>query len=244
MRIDLITLFPEVCEAVLAQSIVGRGRKRGAVQIVPHQLRDYGEGRHSRVDDTVFGGGKGMLLLAEPIARCMDDLTCTLGKKPHTVFMSPQGRPMDQALVRELAGQENLCLLCGHYEGVDERVLEAYVDTEVSLGDFVLTGGELPALCLIDAVARLQPGVLAATECFEEESHFNGLLEYPQYSRPQQWRGRTVPQPLMTGNHALIARWRREQSLLRTLQKRPDLLQSAPLSDEDRAFLRQAAAQS
>ncbi|ARP50879.1 MULTISPECIES: tRNA (guanosine(37)-N1)-methyltransferase TrmD [Caproicibacterium] len=239
MRIDLVTLFPEMCEAVLAESIVGRGRKRGAVQIVPHQLRSYAHDRHSTVDDTVFGGGKGMLLLAEPIAACFDDLTRTLGEKPHIIFMSPQGRPLNQKLLKELNGYENLCILCGHYEGVDERVLETYVDEEVSLGDFVLTGGELPALCLIDSLARLQPGVLAAAECYQEESHYNGLLEYPQYSRPQVWRGKSVPPQLMTGHHANIACWRRQQSLLRTLHKRPDMLQSAPLTPADRAFLQQ-----
>lgn len=237
MRIDLITLFPEMCEAVLAESIVGRGRKRGAVQIVPHQLRSYAHDKHSTVDDTVFGGGKGMLLIAEPIAACFDDLICTLGKKPHILYMSPQGRPMNQALLRELNQYENLCVLCGHYEGVDERVLENYVDEEVSLGDYVLTGGELPALCLIDSIARLQPGVLAADECFMEESHYNGLLEYPQYSRPQVWRGKSVPPVLMTGHHANIAHWRHEQSLLRTLHKRPDMLKTTLLTEKDKKFL-------
>lgn len=237
MRIDLVTLFPQMCEAVLAESIVGRGRKRGAVQVVPHQLRDYAYDKHATVDDTVFGGGKGMLLLAEPIAACFDDLAETLGRKPYTLFMSPQGRPIDQKLLKALCAHENLCVLCGHYEGVDQRVLDAYVDEEVSLGDFVLTGGELPAVCFIDALARLQPGVLSADECFEEESHFGGLLEYPQYSRPQVWRGRPVPDMLMTGHHAKIAQWRHEQSLLNTLKKRPDLLKTAPLSEKDRAFL-------
>lgn len=237
MRIDLITLFPEMCESVLAESIVGRGRKRGAVQIVPHQLRSYAHDKHSTVDDTIFGGGKGMLLLAEPIAACFDDLIRTLGKKPHIVYMSPQGKPMNQALLGELNQYENLCILCGHYEGVDERVLDAYVDEEISLGDFVLTGGELPALCLIDSLARLQPGVLAANACFEEESHYHGLLEYPQYSRPQIWRGRSVPPVLMTGHHAKIACWRHQQSLLRTLQKRPDMLEKVSLSKDDQHFL-------
>ncbi|MCH3972561.1 MAG: tRNA (guanosine(37)-N1)-methyltransferase TrmD [Oscillospiraceae bacterium] len=239
MRIDLITLFPEMCEAVLAESIVGRGRKRGAVQIVPHQLRSYAHDKHSTVDDTVFGGGKGMLLLAQPIAACFDDLIRTLGKKPHILFMSPQGRQLNQKLLKELNNYENICILCGHYEGVDERVLESYVDEEVSLGDFVLTGGELPALCLIDSLARLQPGVLASDECFQEESHYNGLLEYPQYTRPQVWRGKSVPAPLMTGHHANIALWRHHQSLLRTLQKRPDLLETAPLTQEDKKFLKE-----
>lgn len=239
MRIDLITLFPEMCERVLSESIIGRGRKKGALQVCCHQLRDYAHDKHQRVDDTVFGGGKGMLLIAEPIAACFDDLTETLGKKPHIVYMSPQGRPMNQTVIRELSQYENLCILCGHYEGVDERVLEAYVDEEVSLGDFVMTGGEIPALCLTDAVGRMQPGVLAAEECFEEESHYDGLLEYPQYSRPQVWRDHSVPDILMTGHHANIKKWRHQQSLLRTAQKRPDLLQKRSLSKEDRKFLEQ-----
>ena len=178
-----------------------------------------------------------MLLMAEPIAACLDDLMEQLGKRPHILFMSPQGKTLTQKRVRELAQMENLIILCGHYEGVDDRVLQAYVDEEISLGDFVLTGGELPALALADAVSRLVPGVLSDDECFEEESHFNGLLEYPHYTRPAMWRGRPVPPVLLTGHHAKIAQWRREQSLLRTAQRRPDLLKKANLTEKDRAFL-------
>ena len=181
----------------------------------------------------------GMLLMAEPIAACLDDVMEQLGKRPHILYMSPQGKTLTQQRVRELAQEENLIILCGHYEGVDERVLEAYVDEEVSLGDFVLTGGEIPALALADAVSRMIPGVLSADECFEEESHFSGLLEYPQYTRPAVWRGREVPPVLLTGHHANIRRWRHEQSLLRTAQKRPELLQSAGLTQKDLDFLRE-----
>lgn len=238
MRIDLLTLFPDMCETVMAESIVGRARRRGVLQVCCHQFRDFSGNKHNRVDDSPFGGGMGMLLMAEPIAACLDDVMEQLGKRPHIVYMSPQGKTLTQKRVRELAQEENLIILCGHYEGVDERVLEAYVDEEISLGDFVLTGGELPALALADAVSRMLPGVLSAEECFEEESHYNGLLEYPQYTRPALWRGRETPEVLLSGHHANIARWRRQQSLLRTAQKRPELLKTAPLTREDLEFLR------
>ena len=178
-----------------------------------------------------------MLMMAEPIALCMDDLVEQLGKKPHVLYMSPQGSVLSQEKVKELATYENIAILCGHYEGVDERVLEAYVDEEISIGDYVLTGGELPALVVADAVCRMKDGVLSNDVCFEEESHYNGLLEYPQYTRPATWRGRSVPPVLLSGNHAAIAKWRREQSLLRTLHKRPDLLAAAELTKQDKKYL-------
>ena len=237
MRIDILTLFPEMCETVMAESIIGRARKRGAVQVCCHQIRDFAYDKHNRVDDTLFGGGMGMLMMAEPIALCMDDLVEQLGKKPHVLYMSPQGSVLSQEKVKELATYENIAILCGHYEGVDERVLEAYVDEEISIGDYVLTGGELPALVVADAVCRMKDGVLSNDVCFEEESHHNGLLEYPQYTRPATWRGRSVPPVLLSGNHAAIAKWRREQSLLRTLHKRPDLLAAAELTKQDKKYL-------
>ena len=237
MRIDILTLFPEMCETVMAESIIGRARKRGAVQVCCHQIRDFAYDKHNRVDDTLFGGGMGMLMMAEPIALCMDDLVEQLGKKPHVLYMSPQGSVLSQEKVKELATYENIAILCGHYEGVDERVLEAYVDEEISIGDYVLTGGELPALVVADAVCRMKDGVLSNDVCFEEESHYNGLLEYPQYTRPATWRGRSVPPVLLSGNHAAIAKWCREQSLLRTLHKRPDLLAAAELTKQDKKYL-------
>ena len=237
MRIDILTLFPEMCETVMAESIIGLARKRGAVQVCCHQIRDFAYDKHNRVDDTLFGGGMGMLMMAEPIALCMDDLVEQLGKKPHVLYMSPQGSVLSQEKVKELATYENIAILCGHYEGVDERVLEAYVDEEISIGDYVLTGGELPALVVADAVCRMKDGVLSNDVCFEEESHYNGLLEYPQYTRPATWRGRSVPPVLLSGNHAAIAKWRREQSLLRTLHKRPDLLAAAELTKQDKKYL-------
>lgn len=243
MRIDIVTLFPEMCETVMAESIIGRARKKGAIQVCCHQIRDYAYDKHNRVDDCPFGGGMGMLLMAEPIALCLDDLTEQLGEKPHIVYMSPQGKTLTQQKVRELAQYDNLTLLCGHYEGIDERIIDAYVDEEISIGDYVLTGGELPALVVADSVSRMIDGVLSDTACFEEESHFNGLLEYPHYTRPANWRGRSVPEVLVAGNHGAVERWRREQSLLRTYRKRPELLAHAPLSKADRVYLNRLTAE-
>lgn len=224
MRMDIFTLFPEMFPAVLDQSIVGRARRRGYLQLVPHQLRDFSPDRRGRVDDTVFGGGKGMLLMAEPFARGIDALSEHLGWRPHILYLSPRGPVLDQNRARELAKLPGLCLLCGHYEGVDQRLLDEYGAEELSVGDYVLTGGELPAMILADAVSRMLPGVLASDQCFEEESHYSGLLEYPQYTRPEVWRGRAVPEVLLSGHHEKIARWRREESLKVTEKNRPDLL--------------------
>jgi len=237
MRIDLLTLFPEMCETVLSESIIGRARKKGAVQICCHQIRDFAYDKHNRVDDSPFGGGMGMLLKAEPIALCIDDLIDQLGEKPHLIYMSPQGKTLTQQRVKELAKYENIAFLCGHYEGIDERIIDEYIDEEISIGDYVLTGGELPALVVADSVCRMIDGVLSDDECFQEESHFNSLLEYPQYTRPAVWRGRKVPDELMTGHHQNVQKWRREQSLLRTAEKRPDMLKTADLTKKDKEFL-------
>ncbi len=226
MRIDILTLFPEMCEAVLNESIVGRARKNGLVELYCHNIRDYTLDKHNRVDDTPYGGGKGMVMQAEPIFRCYQAVTADCTQKPLTIYLSPQGRVLTQQMAVDFSQKEHLVLLCGHYEGVDERVLEEIVDLEVSIGDYVLTGGELPALVLTDTVVRLCKGVLADDICFEEESHFNGLLEYPQYTRPETWNNRTVPPVLLSGHHANIEKWRAEQSLLRTKKKRPDLYEA------------------
>ncbi|MBQ3969528.1 MAG: tRNA (guanosine(37)-N1)-methyltransferase TrmD, partial [Clostridia bacterium] len=214
MRIDIITLFPEMCEAVMSESIIGRARKSGAIEINCHQLRDFAFDKHRRVDDAPYGGGMGMLMMAEPIALCFENICRQTEKRPHFVYMSPQGQTLDQAKVRQLAEYDNICLLCGHYEGVDERLIEEFIDEEISIGDYVLTGGELPALVLADALARMAPGVLSDDECFELESHYNGLLEYPQYTRPSVWRGKEVPDVLLSGHHKNVEIFRREQSLL------------------------------
>lgn len=234
MRIDIITLFDEMCEAVLSESIIGRARKKGAVDIRCRQLRDFAFDKHRRVDDTTYGGGMGMLLMAEPIALCFEQICSEIGKKPHFIYMSPKGRVLTQQKLRELSEHENICILCGHYEGVDQRVLDRYVDEEISIGDYVLTGGELPALVLADSLARLQKGVLSEDECFELESHYDGLLEYPQYTKPQNWRGEEIPDVLFSGHHANIEKWRREQSVIETAKKRPDMIRAAKLTDAER----------
>lgn len=238
MRIDIITLFPEMCEAVMSESIIGRARKSGAVEINCRQLRDFAFDKHRRVDDAPYGGGMGMLMMAEPIALCFEEICREIGKRPHFIYMSPQGKTLTQEKIRELAELDNVCLLCGHYEGVDERLIEEYIDEEISIGDYVLTGGELPALVLADSLARMIPGVLSDDECFELESHYNGLLEYPQYTRPGVWRGREVPAVLMSGHHKNIEEFRREQSVIRTAVKRPELLENADLTDNERILVK------
>ena len=226
MRIDFLTLFPEMCKTVMDESIIGRAQKKGAVEICYHQIRDYANNKHNRVDDPPFGGGMGMLLRAEPLALCMDDVIKQLGKKPYFIYMSPLGNVLTQQKAIELSQKENIAILCGHYEGVDQRILDEIVDEEISIGDYVLTGGELPALVLVDTVARMVPGVLPENLCFEDESHFGGLLEYPQYTRPAVWHDREVPPVLLTGHHKNIAEWRQAQSLEETKTKRPDLYAS------------------
>ncbi len=238
MRIDIITLFPEMCEAVLSESIIGRARKNGAVEINCRQLRDFAFDKHRRVDDAPYGGGMGMLMMAEPIALCFEDICREVGGRPHFIYMSPQGKTLTQKRVRELSQLENICLLCGHYEGVDERLIEEYIDEEISIGDYVLTGGELPALVLADSIARMLPGVLSSDECFELESHFNGLLEYPQYTRPNVWHGKEVPEVLLSGHHKNIEQFRREQSVIRTAAKRPDLIEKAALTENERDLIK------
>ena len=225
MRIDIITLFPDMFAPVLGDSIIGRAQKSGAVEIHTHQLRDYAFDKHRRVDDTPYGGGMGMLMKAEPIAMCFEAICEEVGKRPRFIYMSPQGKTLSQGRLRELAEEENICVLCGHYEGVDQRLLDALVDEEISIGDYVLTGGEIPAMVFADALCRMVPGVLTNNECFTEESHFNGLLEYPQYTKPAEWRGVEVPEVLLSGNHQLIDKWRREKALEVTREKRPDLLE-------------------
>ena len=239
MRIDIVTLFPEMCENLLKESIIGRARARGHLQVCCHQLRNHGEGVHKRVDDCTFGGGKGMLLMADPIAKAFDSVVEHTGVKPHILYMSPRGRVLNQEMVKELAKHESLIILCGHYEGVDSRVLEDYDVEEVSIGDFVLTGGELPAVILTDAVSRMLPGVLSEDVCFEGESHFDGLLEYPQYTRPSERRGRKVPDVLLSGHHDNVRKWRRVESLKVTRKMRPDLFEKVQLTKEDRRLLEQ-----
>lgn len=237
MKIDILTLFPEMCESVLNESIIGRARKADKVQLECHNIRDFANNKHNKVDDMPYGGGMGMVMAAEPIYNCYKSLYNEDEPKPHLIYLSPKGTTLTQKKVVELSKLDRIVLLCGHYEGVDERVLEEIVDEQISLGDFVLTGGELPALCLADAVCRMLPGVLSDDLCFEDESHFSGLLEYPQYTRPAEWNGRAVPEVLLSGNHAEIAKWRRKQSLEITRELRPEMFEKIELDKKDRKLL-------
>ena len=225
IRFDIMTLFPDLVSAVLGESILGRAQKSGAIEVHTHNIREYSEDKHHRVDDTPYGGGMGMLMAAPPIWNCYAAI-CAMqpeNVRRRVVYMSPRGSLFNHQKAAELAEYENLVILCGHYEGVDARVIEEIVDEEISIGDFVLTGGEIPACIVTDAVARLTDGVLSDAECFEKESIASGLLEYPQYTRPFEYHGRTVPEVLISGHHENIDKWRLEQSIALTRQNRPDL---------------------
>lgn len=233
MRIDILTLFPDMCERVMNESIIGRAQKSGKVEIVCTDIRNFSGNKHNKVDDTPYGGGMGMIMAASPIFDCYKSLYSENEPKPHLIYMSPKGKIFNQKRAIELSKLDRVVLLCGHYEGIDQRVIDEIVDEEISIGDYVLTGGELPALTVADAICRMLPGVLSDDLCFEEESHFSGLLEYPQYTRPPVWREREVPEVLLSGNHAKINEWRRIQSILETLKKRPDMLAKEELSEKD-----------
>lgn len=239
MRIDILTLFPDMCFSVLRESITGRALERGLVEIYCRNIRDFTTDKHGRVDAAPYGGGSGMILQAQPVYDCYESLCSETGRRPHLVYLSPQGETFTQKHAARLAGLENLALLCGHYEGIDRRVIDEIVDEELSAGDFVLTGGELPALMIADAVTRLLPGVLAGEEAFTKESHFDSLLEHAQYTRPGVWRGREVPAVLMDGNHEAIEAWRRRESIALTARRRPDLIASATLTAQEKRFANQ-----
>ncbi len=232
MRFDIMTLFPDLVQTVLGESILGRAQKSGAISVYTHNIRDYSEDKHRRVDDTPYGGGKGMLMMAPPIYNCYHAILEIqknegLGEtvRRRVIYLSPTGRVLTQSRAADLARDyDNLILLCGHYEGVDRRIVDEIVDEEISIGDYVLTGGEIPACILTDCVARLVDGVLADAECYEKESHSAGLLEYPQYTRPYEFHGVKVPDVLISGHHANIDRWREEQAHEMTERLRPDML--------------------
>lgn len=239
MRFDIMTLFPDLVRTVLGESILGRAQRNGAIEVNLFDIRDYTEDKHRRVDDTPYGGGKGMLMMAPPIWNCyqavlrQQDIDGYSGRR-RVIYLSPAGKVLTQKKAEELAAEyDNLILLCGHYEGVDHRVLEEIVDEEISIGDFVLTGGEIPACILTDCVARLVPGVLADPECYEKESISSGLLEYPQFTRPYEFHGRRVPDVLLSGHHANIDRWREEEALRLTAEQRPDLLENRDGTDRN-----------
>lgn len=237
MRIDIMTLFPQMCEAVMCESIIGRARSTGKVEINFHQIRDFAINKHNQVDDTPYGGGAGMLMMAQPIYDCYMKICDEAGTKPHLIYMSPCGKTLNQERVKELAQMDNVAILCGRYEGVDQRLIDEIVDEEISIGDYVVTGGEMPAMILADAISRMLPGVLSEPEGFMGESHYSSLLEYPQYTKPPVWHGMEVPQVLSSGHHANIKKWQRERSIERTLERRPELLENAELSKKEKQFL-------
>lgn len=234
MKIDILTLFPEFFSSLINWSIIGRAYEENKVAINSINIRGFSQNKHKKVDDYPFGGGSGMVMKPEPI---FDAINSVKNENSRIIYLSPQGRKFNQELANELSKEEHLVLLCGHYEGIDNRIIDHYVDEEISIGDFVLTGGEIPAMIIIDAVVRLLPGVLRSDESFIEESHYNGLLEYPQYTRPREFNGYSVPDILLSGNHQKIEDWRKEEALKATLLKRPDLLEKKILSKEEKVIL-------
>lgn len=236
MRFHILTLFPDMVEQGLHTSIIGRAVQKGILSIEAVNIRDYTLDRHKKVDDYPYGGGAGMVMQAQPIFDAWQAVADRIGYRPRTVYLTPQGPTFHQGMAKEYAKEKDLVLLCGHYEGIDERVLEEIVTDYVSIGDYVLTGGELPAMVMVDAISRMVPGVLSNQESGSTESFEGNLLEYPQYSRPEEWRGKKVPPILLSGDHAKVDAWRREQSILRTKERRPDLIARAELTEKEREF--------
>lgn len=234
MRVDIMTLFPDSMNAVLSESILGRAAAKDIIEINSIQIRGFTENKQGQVDDYPYGGGWGCVMMAQPLKSCLDFLLdCAGERKTRVIYMSPQGTKLNQAKARQLKDDyDHLVLVCGHYEGIDERFIKQCVDEEISVGDFVLTGGEIPAMALTDCVCRMIPGVLSDEECFTGESHWDGLLEYPQYTRPEVWEGRSVPDILRSGHHANVKKWRRKQSILRTKKRRPDMFESLVFTEK------------
>ena len=239
MNFHVLTLFPEMIEQGMHTSIIGRAIANGYLSINAINIRDFAFNKHQKVDDYPYGGGAGMLMQAEPVYLAYESIQEKLGYRPRVVYLTPQGSVFHQQMAREMAQEKDLVFLCGHYEGIDERVLDEIVTDYVSIGDYVLTGGELPAMVMMDSISRMVPGVLSNQESGETESFAGNLLEYPQYSRPEEWHGQKVPSVLMSGHHANIEAWRREQSILRTAKRRPDLLKKADLTNKEWSQIRQ-----
>ena len=239
MNYHVLTLFPEMIENGMNTSITGRAITKGLLSLEAINIRDFAFNKHQKVDDYPYGGGAGMLMQAEPVYLSYESIAERIGRKPRVIFLTPQGKTFNQDMAKEFALEEDLVFLCGHYEGIDERVLEEIVTDYVSIGDYVLTGGELPAMVMMDSISRMVPGVLNNQESGETESFAGNLLEYPQYSRPEEWHGKKVPEVLMSGHHANIEKWRREQSVYRTAKRRPDLLKKADLTNKEWNYVRQ-----
>lgn len=238
MRFDVLTLFPDMLRSVMGDSIIGRARNAGLIEMNFINIRDFTLDKHKKVDDTPYSGGGGMLMTPQPVYDAYMSIARDLDYKPYTVYLTPQGKVFNQEIAKELVQiHDHIVLLCGHYEGIDQRVIDKIVDEEISVGDFVLTGGEIPAMAVMDSVARLIPGVLSDEKSYSDESHFNGLLEYPQYTKPRVWNGVRIPEILVSGHHKNIERWKREKSIENTFNKRPDMLEKVILSKEDTEFL-------
>ena len=245
MRFDILTLFPAAVDAMMQESILGRGQKKGLIDIRTHQIRDYTANKQNQVDDYPYGGGRGAVMQADPLYRCWAAICDELGAPAHTIYLSPCGAVFQQEKAKQLRRDyDALILVCGHYEGVDQRFLDECVDEEISIGDFVLTGGEIPAMAVADCLCRMVPGVLPEESCYTDESHWNGLLEYPQYSRPEVWHGRAVPPVLLSGHHGNVDDWRKKESYKRTMRRRPDMFakfdESQLTTKHDRKILQQA----
>ncbi|HZK35101.1 MAG TPA: tRNA (guanosine(37)-N1)-methyltransferase TrmD [Bacillota bacterium] len=237
MKIDVLTLFPEMFDPFISLSILGRAIEENIVKINIHNIRDFAKNKHKQVDDYPYGGGAGMVMSVQPLADALDHVISQYSEKPLIIYLSPQGKVLNQSMSGAYASLPNIVLLCGHYEGIDQRIIDKYVDMELSIGDYVLTGGELAAMVFVDTITRLIPGVLGSPESILEESHTDGLLEYPHYTRPRQYKGANVPEVLLSGNHKEIDKWRRTHSIKNTLEKRPDLLEEAVFTDGDKEVL-------
>ena len=238
IRFDVLTLFPDMFSAVLGDSIIKRAADKGLIEMNFINIRDFSENKHKKTDDYPYSGGGGMLMTPQPIYDAYQSIAKGLDYKPYTIYMSPCGRVFDQKTAVELSGYKHIVILCGHYEGVAQRIIDMIADCEISIGDFVLTGGEIPAMAVIDAVSRMIPGVLSSQSSYENESHYSGLLEYPQYTRPEEFMGRKIPEVLLSGNHAKIDEWKRMQAIKNTFLKRPDMLDKAELTEKEHNFVK------
>lgn len=240
IRFDILTLFPDMFRAVLGDSIIKRAADKGLIEMNFVNIRDFSKNKHKKTDDYPYSGGGGMLMTPQPLYDAYQSIAADLDYKPYTIYMSPCGKVFNQQLAIDLSQKKHIVIICGHYEGIDQRIIDMLVDCEISIGDFVLTGGEIPAMAVVDAVSRMIPGVLSSESSFQNESHYSGLLEHPQYTRPEEFMGHKIPEVLLSGNHAKIEEWKREQSVLQTLKKRPDMLDAAKLSPKEAEYVKKA----